>query len=106
MLLDDLKAKNGKDFDQGYDQIQVKAHRDARFDQENRRGDQENRRAPSELIELHSISCPETTNPLHVVPCVRSRAKRSKRDQENRRAPSELIEFHSIQGQVIKTRCR
>jgi putative membrane protein len=28
-LLDDLKAKNGKDFDQGYDQIQVKAHRDA-----------------------------------------------------------------------------
>jgi putative membrane protein len=25
----DLKAKNGKDFDQGYDQIQVKAHRDA-----------------------------------------------------------------------------
>jgi putative membrane protein len=28
-MLDDLKAKNGKDFDQGYDQIQVKAHRDA-----------------------------------------------------------------------------
>ena len=26
-LLDDLKAKNGKDFNQGYDQIQVKAHR-------------------------------------------------------------------------------
>ena len=28
-MLDDLKAKNGKDFDQAYDQIQVKAHRDA-----------------------------------------------------------------------------
>jgi putative membrane protein len=28
-MLDDLKAKNGKDFDQSYDQIQVKAHRDA-----------------------------------------------------------------------------
>jgi putative membrane protein len=28
-LLDDLKAKNGKDFDQSYDQIQVKAHQDA-----------------------------------------------------------------------------
>jgi putative membrane protein len=28
-LLDDLKAKSGKDFDQSYDQIQVKAHRDA-----------------------------------------------------------------------------
>ena len=28
-LLDDLKVKNGKDFDQGYDQIQVKAHREA-----------------------------------------------------------------------------
>jgi putative membrane protein len=26
-MLDDLKAKNGKDFDQSYDQIQVKAHR-------------------------------------------------------------------------------
>jgi putative membrane protein len=28
-LLDELKAKNGKDFDQSYDQNQVKAHRDA-----------------------------------------------------------------------------
>jgi putative membrane protein len=28
-MLDDLKAKNGKDFDQSYDQIQVKAHQDA-----------------------------------------------------------------------------
>jgi putative membrane protein len=28
-MLDDLKAKNGKDFDQSYDQVQVKAHRDA-----------------------------------------------------------------------------
>jgi putative membrane protein len=28
-LLDDLKAKNGKEFDQTYDQVQVKAHRDA-----------------------------------------------------------------------------
>src|SRR4026208_412694 len=28
-LLDDLKAKNGKDFDQSYDQVQLKAHRDA-----------------------------------------------------------------------------
>ena len=27
--LDDLKAKSGKDFDQSYDQIQLKAHRDA-----------------------------------------------------------------------------
>ena len=28
-MLDDLKAKNGKDFDQSYDQAQLKAHRDA-----------------------------------------------------------------------------
>jgi putative membrane protein len=28
-LLDDLKAKNGKDFDQSYDQAQLKGHRDA-----------------------------------------------------------------------------
>src|SRR6476659_7105495 len=28
-LLDDLKAKSGKEFDQTYDQVQVKAHRDA-----------------------------------------------------------------------------
>ncbi len=28
-LLDDLKAKDGKDFDQAYDQMQVKAHQDA-----------------------------------------------------------------------------
>src|SRR4051812_33828995 len=28
-MLDDLKAKNGKDFDQSYDQVQLKAHRDA-----------------------------------------------------------------------------
>jgi putative membrane protein len=28
-MLDDLKAKSGKEFDQSYDQIQVKAHRDA-----------------------------------------------------------------------------
>jgi putative membrane protein len=28
-MLNDLTAKNGKDFDQSYDQIQVKAHRDA-----------------------------------------------------------------------------
>jgi putative membrane protein len=28
-LLDDLKAKSGKDFDQSYDQIQVKAHHGA-----------------------------------------------------------------------------
>jgi putative membrane protein len=28
-MLDDLKARNGKDFDQSYDQIQVKAHQDA-----------------------------------------------------------------------------
>jgi putative membrane protein len=28
-LLDDLKAKNGKDFDQSYDQAQVKGHKDA-----------------------------------------------------------------------------
>jgi putative membrane protein len=28
-MLDDLKTKNGKDFDQSYDQIQVKAHQDA-----------------------------------------------------------------------------
>jgi putative membrane protein len=28
-MLDDLKAKSGKDFDQNYDQIQVKAHQDA-----------------------------------------------------------------------------
>jgi putative membrane protein len=28
-MLDDLRAKNGKDFDQSYDQIQVKAHQDA-----------------------------------------------------------------------------
>ena len=28
-MLDDLKAKSGKDFDQRYDQIQVKAHQDA-----------------------------------------------------------------------------
>jgi putative membrane protein len=28
-MLDELKAKNGKDFDTSYDQIQVKAHRDA-----------------------------------------------------------------------------
>jgi putative membrane protein len=28
-MLDDLKAKSGKDFDQSYDQVQVKAHQDA-----------------------------------------------------------------------------
>src|SRR6266550_9599628 len=28
-MLDDLKTKNGKDFDKSYDQIQVKAHQDA-----------------------------------------------------------------------------
>ena len=28
-LLDDLKTKNGKDFDQSYDQAQVKGHKDA-----------------------------------------------------------------------------
>ena len=28
-MLDELKAKNGKDFDTSYDQIQVKAHQDA-----------------------------------------------------------------------------
>jgi putative membrane protein len=28
-MLDDLKAKSGNEFDQSYDQIQVKAHRDA-----------------------------------------------------------------------------
>jgi putative membrane protein len=28
-MLDDLKAKSGKDFDQSYDQVQLKAHRDA-----------------------------------------------------------------------------
>ena len=28
-MLDDLNAKSGKDFDTSYDQIQVKAHRDA-----------------------------------------------------------------------------
>ncbi|HEY0724783.1 MAG TPA: DUF4142 domain-containing protein [Pyrinomonadaceae bacterium] len=28
-MLDDLKAKNGTDFDQSYDQVQLKAHRDA-----------------------------------------------------------------------------
>jgi putative membrane protein len=28
-MLDDLKAKSGKDFDQSYDQIQVKAHEEA-----------------------------------------------------------------------------
>jgi putative membrane protein len=28
-VLDDLKAKNGKDFDQSYDQIKVKADQDA-----------------------------------------------------------------------------
>ena len=28
-LLDDLKAKNGKDFDRSYDQSQVKGHKDA-----------------------------------------------------------------------------
>jgi putative membrane protein len=28
-MLDELKAKNGKDFDMSYDQIQLKAHRDA-----------------------------------------------------------------------------
>src|SRR3954447_12669372 len=28
-MLDDLKAKSGNDFDQSYDQIQLKAHRDA-----------------------------------------------------------------------------
>ena len=28
-MLDDLKAQSGKDFDQSYDQIQVKAHEDA-----------------------------------------------------------------------------
>ena len=37
-LLDDLKAKNGKDFDQGYDQIQVNAHRDV-FEAYARAGD-------------------------------------------------------------------
>ena len=28
-MLDELKAKSGKDFDQSYDQIQVNAHQDA-----------------------------------------------------------------------------
>jgi putative membrane protein len=28
-ILDDLRAKSGKDFDQDYDQLQVKAHREA-----------------------------------------------------------------------------
>ena len=28
-MLDDLKAKSGKDFDQSYDHVQLKAHRDA-----------------------------------------------------------------------------
>ena len=28
-MLDELKAKNGKDFDASYDQIQLKAHQDA-----------------------------------------------------------------------------
>jgi putative membrane protein len=28
-MLDELKGKSGKDFDQSYDQIQVKAHEDA-----------------------------------------------------------------------------
>jgi putative membrane protein len=28
-MLDDLKAKNGKDFDQSYDQAQLKGHREA-----------------------------------------------------------------------------
>jgi putative membrane protein len=28
-MLDELKAKNGKDFDASYDQTQVKAHQDA-----------------------------------------------------------------------------
>src|SRR3954465_7555375 len=28
-MLDELKAQNGKDFDQSYDQVQLKAHRDA-----------------------------------------------------------------------------
>ena len=28
-MLDDLKARSGKDLDQSYDQIQVKAHQDA-----------------------------------------------------------------------------
>jgi len=28
-MLDDLKMKNGKEFDQSYDEIQVKAHQDA-----------------------------------------------------------------------------
>ena len=28
-MLDELTAKSGKDFDQSYDQIQVKAHQDA-----------------------------------------------------------------------------
>jgi putative membrane protein len=28
-MLDDFKAKSGKDFDQSYDQMQVKAHQDA-----------------------------------------------------------------------------
>ena len=28
-MLDELKGKSGKDFDQRYDQIQVKAHEDA-----------------------------------------------------------------------------
>jgi putative membrane protein len=28
-MLDDLKSKSGKDFDQSYDQVQLKAHRDA-----------------------------------------------------------------------------
>jgi putative membrane protein len=28
-MLDDLKAKNGKEFDQAYDQSQIKAHQDA-----------------------------------------------------------------------------
>jgi putative membrane protein len=28
-MLDDLKAKSGKDFDQSYDQVQVKGHKDA-----------------------------------------------------------------------------
>jgi putative membrane protein len=28
-MLDEMKAKNGKDFDASYDQTQVKAHQDA-----------------------------------------------------------------------------
>ena len=40
-MLDELMAKSGKDFDQSYDQIQVKAHRDAvaLFEAYSRRGD-------------------------------------------------------------------